>query len=103
MLVYLSLAFWLAKMAPVEELLNTDPDEIVMVNKAFWGWAVQLGLLGATFSSALASMVAAPRVMQALGQHNVLPRSSFFAEESEKGEPRKSLLATGAIVFIVLI
>lgn len=103
LVVYLLLVFWLARVATVEELLNIDPGNIVMADKAAWSWAVVAGLLGATFSSALASMVAAPRVMQALGQHRILPASSFLAEESATGEPRHALLVTSVIVLATLL
>ena len=92
LVIYLLLAIWLSRVATVDELLNIDPGNIVMADKAAWSWAVVAGLLGATFSSALASMVAAPRVMQALGQHQILPSSNFVAEESATGEPRHALL-----------
>lgn len=101
--IYLLLVFWLARVATEVELLNIEPGNIVMADKAAWSWAVVAGLLGATFSSALASMVAAPRVMQALGQHRILPASSFLAEESATGEPRHALLVTSVIVLATLL
>ena len=103
MVIYLLLAIWLSRVATVDELLNIDPGNIVMADKAAWSWAVVAGLLGATFSSALASMVAAPRVMQALGQHQILPSSNFVAEESATGEPRHALLVTSVIVLATLL
>ena len=103
MVIYLLLVFWLSRVATVDELLNIDPGNIVMADKAAWSWMVVAGLLGATFSSALASMVAAPRVMQALGQHKILPRSNFVAQGSATGEPRSALLATSVIVLATLL
>ncbi|MGD8583978.1 MAG: amino acid permease [Chloroflexota bacterium] len=103
LIVYLLLAFWLSRVATVDELLNIEAGNIVMADKAYWPQLVVAGLLGATFSSALASMVAAPRVMQALARHGILPRSRFLAQESESGEPRRALLITAAIALITLI
>lgn len=91
MVIYLALAYWLSRVATVEELLTNNT---IMVDKAYWSWAVLAGLLGATFSSALGSLLAAPRVMQALGQQHILPRGEYFAVESS-GEPRRALFATG--------
>jgi len=103
LVVYILLAYWLSRVATVEELLNIEPGNIVMADKAYWPQLVVAGLLGATFSSALASMVAAPRVMQALAQHGILPRSNFLAKESEGGEPRRALLITAAIALVTLV
>ncbi|MDQ4077663.1 MAG: Na-K-Cl cotransporter, partial [Chloroflexota bacterium] len=98
--VYMSLAYWLARVAPREELLT---NYTVMIDRALWGPAVLAGLLGATFSSGLASFVGAPRILQALGEHEILPGSSWFAQLTESGEPRNALLFTGAIVFAALM
>jgi solute carrier family 12 sodium/potassium/chloride transporter 2 len=103
LIIYLLLAVWASRVATVDELLNIEPGNIVMADKAYWPQLVVAGLLGATFSSALASMVAAPRVMQALAQHGILPRSRFLAQESENGEPRRALLITAAIALVTLI
>lgn len=100
LLVYVLLAFWLAQVATVDELLTNST---IMVDRALLSWAVLIGLLGATFSSALGSLVAAPRVMQALGQHRILPFSSKIAEETDKGDPRTATLITAFIVFGALI
>jgi amino acid transporter len=100
MTIYLALAYWFARVATPQEMVDNFT---LMVDKALWGWAVMAGLLGANFSAALVSMVAAPRVMQALGQHQVLPFSQFFAQETADGEPRPALLTTGVIVVATLL
>lgn len=100
MLIYLLLVYWLARVATPEELVQNST---IMVDKALWGWAVLLGVLGATFSSALGSLVAAPRVLQALAMQKLLPYSDQFASETETGEPRQALLATGVIALLGLI
>jgi amino acid transporter len=99
-LVYVSLTIWLVRVATPDELLTNST---IMVNKALWGWAVYVGMLGATFSSALGSLVAAPRVMQALASKQVLPKSDFLAQEASNGEPRHAALATGLISVIALL
>ena len=103
LVIYILLAIWLSRVATVQELLNIDPGNIVMASKAAWSWAVVAGLLGATFSSALASMVAAPRVMQALGEHKILPYSDLLSKESDSGEPRQALLVTSVVVLATLL
>jgi len=100
LLIYLGLAYWLARSATTEELVS---NYTVMIDKAFWGPAVLAGLLGATFSSALSSFVGAPRILQALGQHRILPKGEWFATRTQKGEPRNALLLTTVIVLGALM
>ncbi|MCH8961965.1 MAG: Na-K-Cl cotransporter [Bacteroidetes bacterium] len=54
------------------ETLIADP--LVMRKIAFWGDAILLGVWGATLSSAVGSMLGAPRVLQAIARDGVLPR-----------------------------
>ena len=97
MFIYLALAYWLAGVASPAELLENP---MVMADHAFFRWAVIAGLLGATISSALGSMLAAPRVLQALGQQHVLPFSHFLARVDRKGEPRNAMLITGLVALL---
>ncbi|MDA3894745.1 MAG: amino acid permease [Desulfobacteraceae bacterium] len=99
-IVYLILAIWLAMSASNASLLNNYS---VMIEKAAWGPAVLAGLLGATFSSALSSLVGSPRILQALAEHKILPGSAWFAVRTAKGEPRNAMLLTGAIVLLALM
>ncbi|MEM8558677.1 MAG: amino acid permease [Bacteroidota bacterium] len=100
LVIYLALAYWLARSATPEELLSTYT---IMIDRAHWGPAVLAGLLGATFSSALASLVGAPRILQALGDHAVLPRGPWLAARTAKGEPRNALVVTAGIVLAALL
>lgn len=98
--IYVLLAYWLARSATPEELTQ---NYYVMIDKAFWGPAVIAGLLGATFSSALASMVGAGRILQAMGTHRILPGSRWLKDITESGEPRNAMVVTGVIVFLALL
>lgn len=101
LVVYLLLSYWLARAATPAELV--DPENRVLVDKALFGWAVLAGMLAATFSSALGSIIAAPRVMQALAAHAILPYSDTFAREDSSGEPRPAMTATAVVAFLALI
>ncbi|MGD8427213.1 MAG: Na-K-Cl cotransporter, partial [Balneolaceae bacterium] len=70
-IIYMAAGYWFIRVAPTRELISNYN---VMIDYAFWSPAVLGGLLGATFSSALASIVGAPRILQALGDHKILPR-----------------------------
>ncbi|MBD3366767.1 MAG: Na-K-Cl cotransporter, partial [Candidatus Eisenbacteria bacterium] len=98
--VYLWLAFWLARSASPEALRGSYT---ALIDNAAWPRLVLAGLLGATFSSGLASIVGAPRILQALGDHGIVPGSHWFARLGSNKEPRNALVATGVVVFGALM
>lgn len=99
-IIYIAAAYWAARVAPTEELISNYN---IMIDKALWGPAVLGGLLGATFSSALASIVGAPRILQALGDHKIFPGGETFSKLSKNGEPRNAIYLTGFIVLLALM
>ena len=70
MLVYALVAIKLAQSATPEVLAA---DQFIMAQIALWGPAIYLGLGAAALSSALGSILVAPRTLQALARDNVLP------------------------------
>jgi solute carrier family 12 sodium/potassium/chloride transporter 2 len=97
--IYLAIAIYQARVIPVDTLINNP---LAMVEHAFWGPLVTLGILAATFSSALSSMVGSPRILQALASHNTVPFSAFFKQRSKLGEPRNALVISSMVVGIAL-
>jgi len=97
--VYMALAWWLARAATPQELTE---NYTIMIDRALWGPAVLAGLLGATFSSGLASLVGAPRILQALADSGVLPGMDRLAERTRHGEPRNAVIVTGVVVLFAL-
>lgn len=100
LVIYLLLAVWLARSATPEELVS---NYTIMIEKAYWGPAVVAGLLGATFSSALASVVGAARILMAMGEHRVLPWGTWLGRRTANGEPRNALLVTMAIIVATIM
>ncbi|PWN05483.1 Na-K-Cl cotransporter [Rhodohalobacter mucosus] len=98
--VYVLVGWWLSRVATPEELVSNYN---VLIDYAYWPSAVLGGLLGATFSSALSSIVGAPRILQALGDHNIFPGGSFFSKLAGNGEPRNAILFTGGVVVATLM
>ena len=68
--IYMSLPILLASRADTPAL-HTDP--LVMRRSSLGGDAILLGVWGATLSSAVGSILGAPRVLQALARDGVLP------------------------------
>ncbi|MFC1569667.1 amino acid permease [bacterium] len=79
-------------------------DQFAMGKIALWGPIVPIGLAAATISSAIGSILIAPRTMQALARDNIFP-SSFFNQVLSKGrgktnEPVFATLFTSVIVLV---
>jgi solute carrier family 12 (sodium/potassium/chloride transporter), member 2 len=85
--IYMLLPFVLAFRVDTQSLLN---EPLIMQQISLWGPSVLLGVWGATLSSALGSVLGAPRVLQALARDGVLPPwMSFLGTGSGKeDEPR---------------
>ncbi len=98
--IYIVLAYWLARVASPEELVS---NLTIMVEKSAFGPAVLAGILAATFSSALTSMVGAPRLLQALAEQEILPKGKWLGLKTENGEPRNAMYVTGILAIGTLI
>ena len=70
MVVYSLVAIKLAQSATPEAL---NGDQFIMAQIAIWGPAIYLGLGAAAISSALGSILVAPRTLQALARDKVFP------------------------------
>ncbi len=75
----------------------------IMADTSYFGWTFYVGVFAATLSSALGSLVGAPRTLYALGEHGVLPASRFFSQKSVTGQPRNAVLVTGAVSLIFIL
>ncbi|MCB9251742.1 MAG: amino acid permease [Flavobacteriales bacterium] len=105
MVIYILIAIKLSISASPEDLVN---DQLIMSKIALWGPIVPIGLAAATISSALGSIMVAPRTLQAIGGDNVFVRkniNNWLAKGTDKNnEPRNATIVTGAIaLFFVLL
>jgi amino acid transporter len=98
--IYIGIAYVLNQIATPEELRS---NQMIMVDKAFWGSAVIAGMMGATLSSALGSMLGAPRILQALSEQGTIPFSRIFKAKTSKNEPRNAIILTGITIEVALI
>jgi amino acid transporter len=94
-IIYISLIFVAAIIATPDELASNYN---VFIDKSLYKPIVLAGLLGATLSSALGSFVGAPRILLALGEKHILPKSELLAKLSKRGEPVHAMLITAIIV-----
>ena len=93
LLIYASEMVWLSLNASRDELLN---DRLVLRRVSLFGPLIFIGLWAATLSSALASLVAAPRTLQALAHDRVVPRG-LARGHGPRNEPRLALVLSGLI------
>ncbi|NNE28671.1 MAG: Na-K-Cl cotransporter, partial [Saprospiraceae bacterium] len=98
--VYITLAIFIAMIATQDELLTNYN---ILIDKAFFAPIVLAGLLGATFSSALSSLVGAPRILQALGENNILVYNDRLAKKDSRGEPKFAFYFTCVVVLLSLL
>lgn len=98
MLSYVFIAYKLALNASPEDLVN---NQLIMSDIAIWGPIIPIGLAAATISSALGSIMVAPRTLQALGADKILPApafNNFLARGSAKNnEPTNATIVTVAL------
>lgn len=98
--IYIAMTFVASLLGTSQELVD---NYTIFIDRAYWEPIVLAGLLGATFSSALASFVGAPRIMLALAEKNILPKSNFFARLSKRGEPLNALLFSSIVILLSLL
>lgn len=92
--VYISAPFVLGHAAPVSELMT---NKLIWTEVAVFGaFAILPGLFGAVLSSAIGSILGAPRTMQALAQDGLLDRRLGRVDE-KTGEPMVALYVSGGV------
>ncbi|MGK7958069.1 MAG: amino acid permease [Crocosphaera sp.] len=98
--IYVVLCWWVARAASPEELIN---NYTILIERSRWQPLVLMGLLAATFSASLSSLVGAPRILMALAKDGVIPWGNGLAKLSKNGEPRRALLVSATIVLLALL
>lgn len=104
MIIYFFVVYKLAGSASIDELLV---DQLVMSKIAIGGFAIiPLGLAASTISSALGSIMVAPRTLQALAHDKSFPNQTVnkWLAHNHNGEPRNASVITIiiAIIFVAL-
>lgn len=100
LIIYVFVAFKFTVSASPNDLIN---DQLIMSQIAVWGPIIPIGLAAASLSSALGSIMIAPRTLQAIGADDIFPNVSlngFISKGRKKdNEPINASLLTVIIAF----
>lgn len=101
MAVYILVVIKLASCASADQLAA---NQFIMSDIALWGPIIPIGLAAATMSSAIGSILVAPRTLQALGADAVLPihkaNQILSLGKGETNEPVNATIFTAAIILV---
>ena len=98
-IIYLAATLWFANVADATTLINSNE---VIIQQAQIPLLVLLGILAATFSSALTTFTAAPELLAAMANNRVVPSSKFLAQK-RNGEPTHAMFITAGIITCALL
>jgi amino acid transporter len=106
MVVYMFIAYKLTDSASPVDLADTS--RLIMADIAFQGWwIIPLGLAAATISSALGSIMVAPRTLQAIARDRVLPSTGInlwlSRGRGKVDEPYNATVITVALAFFFVL
>ena len=100
-IVYAAMGFLLAGSA---ERIQLHGDQMIVRSVSRWPWLITAGVFAATLSSALGSMMGAPRILQALARDTIFPKLQLFAVGSgPSAEPRRAIILTFIVSTICII
>ena len=77
---------------------------MVIADIAYWPFVITAGVFAATISSAMGSMMGAPRILQAFARDNVfLTLRPFAAGSGKSNEPRRAIVLTFVISQVTVL
>ncbi|MDT8903277.1 amino acid permease [Anaeroselena agilis] len=100
MVTYIALAYWFAHQATGEALLA---DTSIILELALFKPLIVAGIMGATLSSALSTLVGAPRTLAALADNRLVPFSQFFGKKAADNEPRNAILVSSLFSLAIIV
>ncbi|MCR9142824.1 MAG: amino acid permease [bacterium] len=103
MLIYMAVAYKLAISASPEELAG---DQLIMSDISTWGPIIPIGLACAALSSALGSIMVAPRTLQAMANDHIFGSPVInrnLARISANNEPRSALIVTFVVALFFTV
>lgn len=100
LLIYVAMAVMLGASATREQLIGNN---LVVSEVSASAALITLGVFAATLSSALGSMMGAPRILQSLAADNVFKGLKYFSVADQDGEPRRAIIATAVIAQVGML
>lgn len=100
LVIYISMAYWFAHQATQDQLLA---DTSVILQLAFYKPFVIAGIMGATLSSALSTLVGAPRTLTALADSRLVPFPRFLGKRGADNEPRNAIFISSLFSLAILL
>jgi len=98
--VYLTVALLFCANLPLSILAN---DYHAMKKVAYYGPLIDAGVISATLSSAMASFLGAPRILQSMAGDRVFPFLLPFAKGyGPSNNPRRGVLLSGLIAIVII-
>jgi amino acid transporter len=100
-LVYLAVVIVFAGVLPNRTMVE-DYQAIRQVS--MYDFLIDAGVIAATLSSAMASFMGAPRILQSLAADRIFPFLNTFSKGTgDTNNPRRAILLTGAIALVVIM
>lgn len=100
MFVYLAVSVVYSGVLPNQTLVD---DYHAMKKVAQFGFLIDAGVIAATLSSAMASFLGAPRILQSLSADRIFLFLTFFAKgEGANSNPRRAVLLAGGIALLTI-
>ncbi|RXQ96619.1 amino acid permease [Ancylomarina salipaludis] len=104
LIIYLLAAYKFTVSASPEDL---DSNQLIMSNIAIWAPIIPIGLAAASLSSALGSIMVAPRTLQAIGMDDIFPQKGLNkwlkTENRKTKEPLNASVISIAIAFVFIL
>lgn len=100
-LVYMALPIFLSMKVADPDVLLVDLN--IMTTVARWGILIVVGVFAASLSSALGSLLGAPRMLQALAGDRVIPRFIGRGFGKDKADPRIATAISYAVALAAIL
>jgi solute carrier family 12 (sodium/potassium/chloride transporter), member 2 len=97
--IYILITFWLGFSASPSQLIE---NKLIITNLVFFTPIIIVGILASTFSSALTTFIAAPRLLKAMAQKSLFPGSNFITKENSQ-LPKKAIIITSIPLLLTLL
>ncbi len=100
LIIYIIVAYWFAHQADQETLVSNTS---IIFELASVEILIIAGVMGAVLSSALSTLVSAPRTLAALAENRVVPFHKTLGKINKAGEPINAIILSSIISLLVIL